>query len=56
MAKPKWTFRHFMRDGTEIKSGKDIPMTEEVMDTVQRALDVCETQLARVRGERGETK
>lgn len=51
MAAIQWKCRHFMRDGTEIKSGKDIPMTPQVMEVIQRAFEVCEMHLERLRKE-----
>ena len=41
MAKFEWKIRHFLKDGTELKPGMQIPMTAENMAIIQRAYEIC---------------
>ena len=41
MAEIKWKFRHFLKDGNELKPGMQIPMTKENMATIERVYNIC---------------
>lgn len=54
MAKFEWKFHHRLKDGTELKPGEHIPHTPATEAVILRAMEVCEKQLSRLRGQAGD--